>query len=430
MKKSGVLTLFVSISFLLSFVMPLMGAITEAAAQAKAPIKIGHDNCISGIMAGLGKYTYMGIDAWGKKMQKVGGFLGHPVQVYLYDNESDATKAVLNVKKLINTDKVHVVIGSSSTGIALAEGPVCAEGKTPFIGTTGAAIFESKIKEAGAHHWCFRMNNVDPSWQMGMYLYGLREVHKVNKVALLVGEDAMGRAMAADFEKEAPRYGTQIILKETFPADAVTFGAQISKVKAQPEIGGIFVSSSTLAAVLLIAALRDAGIKVPVVIDQACATLEHMKLKKVRDGFKAGPVYCITAIDIYDSLPEGLSLKVGLTKYRNFWKEEFGEIPTTSFQIFGLTSTTIIEDAVTRLLRNQPDIFDKDLTTIRSAIRDYIETIKNINLGPSGIFSPTPDDHRGWQWGTGFVIGKYGQDEKWHYAKGWYPSVRPPLPTK
>lgn len=53
-------------------------------------------------------------------VNKKGGINGRPVQVIIYDNESDETKSVLAAKKLIEQDNVLGILGTSQSGTTMA----------------------------------------------------------------------------------------------------------------------------------------------------------------------------------------------------------------------------------------------------------------------------------------------------------------------
>lgn len=419
MKKKGIFRLLAALLLVITVVgVPFIEAYAKPTPKG-APIKIGYDTPVTGPMASLGKYTQMAIEAWGKKVNREGGFLGHPVEIYSYDNESDTTKAVLNVKKLINDHKVHMVAGEASTGLSLAVGPVCAESKCPFISQGGSEVFEIKAKEGGFHHWSFRFTNIRSEAELGLDLQILIKKYGVKKIAILHGEEALGRSFKDVVVKLAPRFGVDIVEVISFPADAVTFGAQISKIKAHPEIQAIPVLNAMMAGPLCVAALRDAGIMVPVVSNATMAGVEFMKMAKVREGYKAAPMFINGSLECVDTLPKTNIMKPILIKCRDFMKKECGINATTMVEILGMTTPIVITDVLTRLLKDRPDIFEKDLATVRSAIRDYFENIKDVNLGFSGVYTNSPDNHSGVHWGTGTVIAQYGKDEKWHYVAGW-----------
>jgi branched-chain amino acid transport system substrate-binding protein len=422
MKKKGILRLCITFCLFLLLVMFSIEVNFKLAESqtTKPPVKLGFDTSVSGVYGGMGKWPSLGIPAWVKMKNRKGGILGHPIELFAYDNGSDPTKAVVNAKKLIYEDGVHVIVGQCSTGMALAFGPACAAGKTAFLSQTGSAVLLVKMAEAGpeTYKWVFWMQNPSNDEQIMMALYGFKKVLGIDRLVLLNGEGALGTFFGDLTVKWAPKLGVEVVERVSFPVDAVTFGAQVARVKAHPEAKGIFVWEPALSANLLVTAFRDAGIMYPIVVDKGCTGVEQMKLEKVRKAFKMAPTYVTAAMEVRSTLPKGHPMKARLDEYYEFMKTELRVEATSDFEVNELQALTILEEVFASMLKDQPDIFNKDLATIRSAIRDYIEKIGPVNVG-KGIFKATPDDHCGYQWGSGNVIGIYGKDELWHYRPEW-----------
>ncbi|MFC1938505.1 hypothetical protein ACFLWH_02510, partial [Chloroflexota bacterium] len=142
--------------------------------------------------------------------------------------------------------------------------------------------------------------------------------------------------------------------------------------------------------------------------------VDFIALEKVREAYKKAPVFITCNMEVRNELPKDWSQKARLDEYYEWVNKNLGTPPSTNFEFNGLISIWELKDVLKRLLDDQPDIFDKDLATTRSAIRDYIETINNFDTG-AGVITITPDNHNGVKWGTALVMGEYGDDEMWHY---------------
>ena len=105
-----------------------------AAAQSKAPIKIGIITEESAIAGGsISKAAQMAADA----INQSGGVDGRKIELVLYDDHSSAADAVRAFQRAVSEDKVTAVVGSYISEVALALQPWAGRLKTPFI-TTGA----------------------------------------------------------------------------------------------------------------------------------------------------------------------------------------------------------------------------------------------------------------------------------------------------
>jgi len=402
---------------------------TAPPAASKTPIRIGFTNSLTGIYSSMGAVETQGRQAWVKKINKAGGIMGHPIQAFFYDSESVSDKGILNVKKFIQDDKVHLVCGDSSTGISIPEGMACAQLKTPFSGQSGSSAFEVNMKQAGPEvaKWCFRTTQASDQERLA-WIFQLYKQLGVKKVAVVFSEDGMGKAtgdMAKAYITKYPDFGLEVVMDQTFPADAVTFGPLISGLKAKPEIQGIITGGAAMATALAIVAINESGINLPVCQDAAGIVPQNMAVEKVKQGLtRARLIVSNDPLAIWKELPDNNPTKAFCRNEYNFWKDEagvdanFGVQYTTCFE-----QLMILEDVFTRLLKDKPDILDKDLDTAKATIRDYYEGIKDLPLW--GMVTMSPTDHVGYKWGTSFRIGQMGPDGNFHYVP-----VEPPPPER
>jgi ABC-type branched-subunit amino acid transport system substrate-binding protein len=110
--------------FLVSFV----GVVT---AQSPTEVRIGVYEPMTGAMAAGGQMTYEGIELAQKHRPEV---LGLPVKVILVDNRSDKVESATAVTRLVQKDKVHAIIGSYGSALAMSGGPVAQQAKIPVMG--------------------------------------------------------------------------------------------------------------------------------------------------------------------------------------------------------------------------------------------------------------------------------------------------------
>jgi branched-chain amino acid transport system substrate-binding protein len=109
-------------------VLLLFASAAPAAAQAKGPagepIKIGMTGAMTGPYSeygtGMRKAAELAIDMWDAR----GGVLGRPITLVVMDDQLKADVAALNVKKLIEEEKVAVILGPSGSGPMLATVPL------------------------------------------------------------------------------------------------------------------------------------------------------------------------------------------------------------------------------------------------------------------------------------------------------------------
>ena len=107
-------------------------------AFAAEPIKIGAIFSVTGPASFLGEPEKNTAKMLEEQINKAGGLLGRPVEIVVYDDESDPTKAVTAVDRLIKMDGVVAIVGPSTTGSTLAVAPKAIAAKIPLISCAAA----------------------------------------------------------------------------------------------------------------------------------------------------------------------------------------------------------------------------------------------------------------------------------------------------
>src|SRR5215510_9952046 len=98
----------------------------QAAAQAPSgePIKIGFSMALTGPLAPNGKQALLGMQIWEEEINAKGGLLGRPVKLVYYDDQSQSAPVPGIYSKLLDVDKVDLIIGPYATVPAAAAMPV------------------------------------------------------------------------------------------------------------------------------------------------------------------------------------------------------------------------------------------------------------------------------------------------------------------
>ncbi len=383
----------------------------------KSPIKIGYIENFTGIYATMGVPSKKGMTAYIDWLNKQGGIDGHKVELIYYDSESQPDKARLAFKKSVESDNVHVVMGGTATGIAMAIAPAAPESKIAFVATSGAEVFEFMNMKAGPeqHKWNFRPhagNSMEKSLSIASYM----DKKGLTKIAFFTPESSFGKGNLEAALKILPAAGNDVVLSDTYPADATTFGHLISKLKAHPEIELIGCYGAEMAGSLASVAIKEAGFGDKLIIFNTLTSAEQLKLEKVMnafDGLEGVP----TNLEVWETLPDANLNKPVLIKLNKIWGEAYpGEKIRGTFDTSAIQGMIPIEDSFKRLLKDRPDILEKDLATIRSAVRDYLEKTPTYSNG-TNMISLSPDDHSGSILGTNELFGKFSGG-KWTYLSG------------
>src|SRR5215218_5483636 len=112
-------------------------ALGSAASALAADLKVGFITSLSGPVSSLGIPYAKGIQAALVYKAEVAG---HKITMVQFDDASDPSTAARNARKLIDEDKVDVIIGTAGSPGALAIAAVARETKTPLISIANANL--------------------------------------------------------------------------------------------------------------------------------------------------------------------------------------------------------------------------------------------------------------------------------------------------
>ena len=99
-------------------------ALTRAAAADPEPIKIGFAEAMTGGLAAIGKSGILATQLWAEEINAKGGLLGRPVKLIFYDNQSNPANVPGLYVKLLDVDRVDVVLSGYATNMAVPAMPV------------------------------------------------------------------------------------------------------------------------------------------------------------------------------------------------------------------------------------------------------------------------------------------------------------------
>src|SRR5215813_6947969 len=212
------------IAVLAAAVLRAGGIITGVNAQET--IKIGVTQPLTGAFAASGNYVAQGAKIAEDEINKAGGVLGKQIQLIIEDNKSNPTEAVSTVEKLIQKDKVPVLIGAWSSTLTLAVMPKLDEYQVPMIVETSSS---GKITTSG-NPYIFR---ISPTSEMEAKAFQpLVAKMGIKKANFLYTNNDFGIGSGAEYSKMLKANGVEIGVMETMDPKATDFSAQLAKIKS------------------------------------------------------------------------------------------------------------------------------------------------------------------------------------------------------
>ncbi len=199
-------------------------------------IKIGVLAPLSGQNPTFGKSTRDGaqlaIDEWNAK----GGVLGKQITSVVEDSQCSAEPAVNAANKVIDTDKVHYIIGEVCSSASIPVSEITNAKGVVQISPTSTNPSVTVDKDGKVKPYVFRACFIDPFQGTVMAKFALSKNYKTAFIMYDQGNDYV-RGLAEFFEKAFTDNGGKIVGKETYTSKDTDFSAILTKVAAaKPDV--------------------------------------------------------------------------------------------------------------------------------------------------------------------------------------------------
>ncbi|HSC22571.1 MAG TPA: ABC transporter substrate-binding protein [Casimicrobiaceae bacterium] len=195
----------------------------DAAAQAK--IKVGFMLPYTGTYAALGTAIENGFRLY---VQERGGKLGgRELEYFKVDDESEPSKAVDNINKLIKRDNVDVVVGTVHSGVAMAMAKVARDTNTLLvIPNAGAEAVTGPMCAPNIFRSSFS------NWQPGYAMGTVAGERGAKKVVTITWKYAAGDESVEGFKEGLKASGGEVVKDLTLPFPNVEFQALLTDIAA------------------------------------------------------------------------------------------------------------------------------------------------------------------------------------------------------
>jgi branched-chain amino acid transport system substrate-binding protein len=345
-----------------------------------ADLKVGFITSLSGPVSSLGIPYEKGIKAGVAYKAMVGG---HKVQLVQLDDGSDPATAARNARKLIEEDKVDVVIGTAGSPGALAIAAVARETKTPLISIANANL----PGEDGA--WMVTLPQ--PAPLMVNAVVERMKKSGVKTVGYIGFSDAWGDLVYDSLLPAAKAAGIQVVTNERFArADSSVTGQVLKIVAAKPD--AVLTGTSGTPGALPYRALAERGWKGQIYGTHALINPDFVRVGgPAVEGLLAptGPVI------VAEQLPESNPIRKVSMDFRAAYQKANGALPTDAFSAYSFDAWLLFADAAQRALATKAE---PGTPAFRVALRDAIVNTKEL-VGTHGVYNFKPDN-------------RYGSDER------------------
>lgn len=339
-------------------------------ALAADTIKVGTFLSVTGPASFLGDPELKTLQMYVKSVNAAGGIDGKQIELIHYDTGGKAKEAVKFAKRLIQKDKVDVIVGGSTSGTTLAVMPLAEQNQVPFISLAGAVKIIDPVNK-----WVFKTPHTDR--MAASKIFTDMQKRGITKIALISGSGGFDKSGRAQSLELASNYGITVVADETYGAKDTDMTTQLTKIRdtdAQAILNFGFGSGPAI----VTKNVRQLGITLPLYQSHGVASKKYIELAgDAAEGVRLPAAALLVAKNLDDKDPQ----KQVLMDYIQHFEAEFG--PVSTFGGHAYDGLYIALQAIDRANSTDP-----------AKVRDEIEKTANF-IGTGGVFNMSANDHMG-----------------------------------
>ena len=236
-----------------------MGLFTGCGGEEKAAdqnvVKVGVFLPLTGDNAAGGELELRGIKLANQLHPEV---LGKKVELVVADNKSDKAEAASVAARLIEKDKVSVLVGSYGSSLSMAAGNIVKENKVPAVGTSC-----TNPQVTANNDYYFRACFIDPFQGTVMAKFATAELGVGNAAILIDNSSDYAKGLAQFFKENFVKEGGAVTAEESYLQKDTDFKATLTKIKAtNPDF--LYVPGYYQEVGLIVKQARELGMNMPI----------------------------------------------------------------------------------------------------------------------------------------------------------------------
>jgi branched-chain amino acid transport system substrate-binding protein len=253
--------------------------LTPAKAQTPSgqPVTIGFSMALTGPLAANGKQALLGMKIWEEEINAKGGLLGRPVKLIYYDDQSNPSTVPGIYTKLLDVDKVDLVLGPYATAQAAPAMPVIMQKGKVFI-----ILFGLDVNHEFNYPKFFAMiptgPDTKPSFTDGFFEVAAAQNPKPQTVALVAADQEFSRNACDGARDNAKKTNIKVVYDKTYPPSTTDFTPIVRAIQAaNPDI--VTICSYPLDSVGMVKAVNELNYR-PRMIGGAMVGLQATVFKR------------------------------------------------------------------------------------------------------------------------------------------------------
>jgi len=250
--------------------------LTAHSEQQGMPIKIGFSMALTGGLAPNGKSALLAQRIWEEDVNAQGGLLGRPVQLVYYDDQTNPATVPSIYTKLLDIDKVDLIIGGYGTNLLESAMPVAMQRNKIFIGLFGTAV-NTTFNYGNYFSMIPTGPDPKPSYTKGFIELAMRQNPKPKTVAIIAADAGHGLYTAEGARENVKAAGLTVVYDRRYPAATTDLAPAVRAIaETNPDL--IIVCSYPPDSVGMVHAVNEIGFK-PKMIGGAMVGLQSTAIK-------------------------------------------------------------------------------------------------------------------------------------------------------
>jgi branched-chain amino acid transport system substrate-binding protein len=230
-----------------------------ASAQSGEPIKIGYSMALTGGLAPNGKSALLAQKIWEEEVNAKGGLLRRPVKLVYYDDKSSPAEVPPIYTKLLDVDKVDLIIGPYATAQIAPAMPIVIQKKKTFITLLGLAV-NSEFDYPNYFAMIPSGPDAKPAFTKGFFDVAMAQAQKPQSVAIVAADQEFSRNAADGARENAKKAGLKIVYDKTYPPSTADYAPIVRAVAASnPDL--MVICSYPPDSVGMVRAINEIGYK-------------------------------------------------------------------------------------------------------------------------------------------------------------------------
>ncbi len=327
-------------------------------------IKIGMDVELSGGQASFGDSALKGAKLAVKEINDAGGVLGKQIELIEADNASKSEEATRAAQKLITTNKVVAIIGSTTSTNTLGIVPVAQEKGIPLVSSSATNPKVTVDERTGKlNEWVFRASFIDPFQGQVMANYATDTLKAKTAVIYTDTSSDYSKGLQTFFKETFLKNGGTILSEESYQQKDSDFKAVLTRIKeSNPDV--IYLPGYYEEVGKILKQAREMGITVPFMGGDGW---DSPQLAEIAGADALNNTFMSNHYSPEDSAPE-------VKSFVDAFKAANSDLVPDGMAALGYDAVKLVVDGITRADSTDP-----------TKLRDALAATKDLQLATGKI---------------------------------------------